>query len=77
MRPPILFFFTAEELIELKLYDLDPSQLATINAAVFDLIRNSATIKDELKVKIRDVYAQINPPVVPGELSTGATDTKV
>ena len=50
MRPPILLWFTPEELIdELHLHELELQHLAILNAAVFYEIQNSVRDKRYLK----------------------------
>ena len=62
MRPPILFFFTLEELVdELNFHELDPQHLEILNAAVLDEIKSSEEIKNILKARIREVCSKINP----------------
>jgi hypothetical protein len=66
MRPPILFCFTPEELIdELHLHELELHHLAILNAAVFYEIQNSEEIKNILKERIRDIYSKLKPPYPP------------
>ena len=66
MRPPILLWFTPEELIdELHLHELELQHLAILNAAVFSEIQNSVEIKDILKERIREVYSKLKPSYPP------------
>ena len=66
MRPPILLWFTPEELIdELHLHELELQHLAILNAAVFHEIQNSEDIKNILKARIRDIYSKLKPPYPP------------
>ena len=52
--------FTVEELLnELNFRDLSPKELALMKAAIYREIYNSAYIKDVLKARIRQVYAQL------------------